>query len=426
MSKSRKISLHALFRNKKFTIVFSVVLAIFIWLFVAVNYSPVETRVINNVPVTLNLKDSVPTKLNLRPFGEKEYYVDVTVKGKRVFINQSALTAEDLIATAVTNQVDSAGKHSLQVKVSPKNSNADFEIIEYSNDYIQVYFDTYKESEYTIEPDIICDKLVPEGYISDDIILSSTKIAISGPAAEMDKINKVIARVEIDEPLTATETYKAEIVPVSKNSESFKYLTLDASSGEISVTVPVLKKGTLPVGVSFKNVPAYYLKNPLKVSARPSAADIAMPTDKMETAENVNVGVVDFSTLSPTENKFVFKAADVTEAKITDDTEEFSISIDMSGMGTVRGLSLPSENITKAVTKDGKTITVNTDGINGIEVVGPEGSLSSITSDRLTGKLDISKLDESKTEQTLPVVIGIRDMDNCWVYGSYTVPVTVE
>ncbi|MCR4614630.1 MAG: hypothetical protein K5756_00575 [Clostridiales bacterium] len=390
-----------------------------------------ETRVVSNVPIRLNLENSIPTKLNLTPFGETQYYVDVTVKGKRVLINQPALTEDDLVATVATNQVNSPGNHSLQVKVSPKNENADFEIIEYSNDYIQVYFDTYKEKEYTLEPEIICDKLVPEGYMCDkddeeDVFASTKKIKIAGPASEIDKIDKVIAQVVIDEPLTKNQTFKAEIIPVNEknSSEQFKYLTYGVSEGDISVTVRVRKKDTLPVGVSFKNLPAYYIKNPLKVTVRPSAADIAMEEDKLESAKSVILGAVDFNALSPSNNKFTFKASDVTEAKILDGTKEFHATVDMSGFGTVTGLTV--QNIPDAAAKDGKTVTAVSNEIKNIVAVGPEDMLSQINSEKLVARLDVSNVDTGKTTQVIPVIVELKDMDRCWIYGSYSVTVTVK
>lgn len=425
--KKAKISLHTLFKNKKFTIVLSVISSVILWIFVTMNFGPVETRVITDVPVSLNLTDSVPTKLNLQPFGVTDYTVDVTVKGKRFEISQSALSADDLIATAVTSQVDSAGKHSLQVKVAPRSNNADFEITEYTEEYIQVYFDTFKESEYTLEADITgSEELVADGYVTGDIILSSDTVAISGPATEIDKISKVVARVNVDEPLSKTETFVAEVLPMNEYSGSLGYLTIDYGLNDISVTVPVFKTGTLPVGVTFKNVPSYYLANPLKITADPSSADIAMSEEALDAAEKFSVGTVDFTGLSPRNNKFVFKTADIIDAKVLDETESFEITVDLSGFDTVEGLSVSTDLMGDVITEDGKAVTVSTNTISGITVVGPTDNVQTITADNLTVKPDLSALDiNSSSSQRIPVVIGISNSDNCWVYGTYYINVRI-
>lgn len=60
---------------------------------------------------------------------------------------------------------------------------------------MQVYFDTYKEVSYPLEPDIIADKVIPdEGYIQESTYSSVSNVTVSGPTTEVNKVSKVVAR----------------------------------------------------------------------------------------------------------------------------------------------------------------------------------------------------------------------------------------
>ena len=86
-----KFKLNDLFNNDKFLLFFSLFAALVIWLLVVVNVSPATTRVIQGVKV--NIDSTVPSQFGLEVFGEKEFTVDVTVKGKKYQISPAALSA---------------------------------------------------------------------------------------------------------------------------------------------------------------------------------------------------------------------------------------------------------------------------------------------------------------------------------------------
>ena len=111
--------------NNKLMMLFSLLAAFGLWIWVAIEKSPVVEVTIPSVPVQIDMENSVPAQLNLQMFGQTEYYVDVTVTAKRFVA--STLSAADVSVTAQTNYVDSAGTKSLQLRAAAANSK-DFEI----------------------------------------------------------------------------------------------------------------------------------------------------------------------------------------------------------------------------------------------------------------------------------------------------------
>ena len=137
-----KFSLENLLKNNRFLMFLSFLIALVLWLWVAIDKSPEIQTVITNVPVKINLENSIPQQLGLQIFGKSEFTVDVTVTGKKYIL--SSLTADDIIIEANTNYVNSAGVKTLQLKVLPSDDSDDFVITNISSTHIEVFFDTYK------------------------------------------------------------------------------------------------------------------------------------------------------------------------------------------------------------------------------------------------------------------------------------------
>ena len=127
MNRIAKVT-HKILYDNKALLIFSFVAAIIIWLVVAISLSPTDTATIKDVPVSIDLTNSVPAQFNLEIFGQSDFKVDVEITGKRYIVNSSSISAGSVKVVAQTAYVDSAGKHSLALKVSKTNEDDEFEI----------------------------------------------------------------------------------------------------------------------------------------------------------------------------------------------------------------------------------------------------------------------------------------------------------
>ena len=147
---NKKGKIETLFYNDKIVLAISFVIAILIWLLVVINYSPETTRTIQGVKV--NIDTTVPSQFGLEVFGEKDFTVDVTVKGKKYIISPASLSADDIIVTAQTANVDSAGKRTLQLKAESASGSTNYSISLNSQKTIEVFFDTESTVQMVVEP----------------------------------------------------------------------------------------------------------------------------------------------------------------------------------------------------------------------------------------------------------------------------------
>lgn len=414
-----KFKLNDLFNNDKFLLVFSLFAALIIWLLVVVNVSEATTRVIQGVKV--NIDSTVPSQFGLEVFGEKEFTVDVTVKGKKYQISPAALSAEDIVITAQTNNVDSAGNRTLQLKPEIPDG-ADYTITTISQKNIEVYFDTAKTVQMVIEPEVITDgfPIVNEGYTSGNINLSETSVTVTGPSTEINRIEKVVAKLVLEKSLSSNKSADAEIVLLSdKNKSDFKYVTL--SKDKVVLTIPVLQTKELETVVAFKNAPDNFMVTPLKYTVSPSKDFFNISVDDYDKTLDFSIGTIDFRTLSPSNHVFTFLAEDIAISG-SSETEEFIVNVDMSGISQ-EYITYSADKVS-VINPDKKDYKIT--GLNkSVVVVGSEKELESITEEDIKVEIDLSETDISKGQSvTVPAVVTV-DNAGCWIYGNYFVEVSL-
>ena len=414
-----KFKLDNLFYNDKFLLFFSLFAALVVWLLVVVNVSEATTRVIQGVKV--NIDPTVPSQFGLEVFGENEFTVDVTVKGKKYQISPTALSSEDIIITAQTNNVDSAGKRSLQLKPEIPDG-ADYTITTISQKSIDVYFDTSKTVQMVIEPLVETDgfPVVEEGFTSGDINLSETSVTVTGPSTEINRIEKVVAKLELEKSLSSNKSADAEIVLLNdKNRSDFKYITM--SIEKVVLTIPVLQKKELDTVVGFKNAPDNFIVSPLKYSVSPAKDLFNISVDDYDKTVDYTIGTIDFKTLSPSNHVFTFLAEDVLLAQDSE-TEEFTVNVDMTGISQEYITYSPDDYDVNNPDNNNYKIS----GLNkSVVVVGSEKELESITIDDISVKVDLADVDISRGQTiTIPAVVEVNNA-GCWIYGTYFVEVSL-
>ncbi|HBL99109.1 MAG TPA: hypothetical protein DD393_00385 [Ruminococcaceae bacterium] len=422
--KLKKLSLRKLFSNTKFLVVFSILVAFIFWIVVALEYAPVIENEIKDIPVKIDMNNSVPDKLGLQIFGQSDYTINVTVRGNRYIVGGDLLTADDFEATAQTAYVDSAGKHSLVVKVTAKDANADYEIISKSTDYIEVYFDKYAEKEVEVTPRIISelDDYTADDYMFDkaDIIYETKTVKVSGAQTEVNSITAAYADIPIEKKLTQSETIDASVVLSNGSDLDSKYVKINGESSlTVPVTLPVYKMQTSAVSVSFKNTPSDYINSPLLYSISPSRVRVAVLQNGSDTTNSLEIGTIDFANITPSNGSFTFLASNVKTAKFLDGTTSFNVEVNTDGLSTKK----LEPNINSIMITGGSGVSagnVDLSSIGSVTVVGTQTALASVNANMLEVNINLTNIKLEEGENTVPVTVTLKNSKNCWVSGSYS------
>lgn len=421
-----KFSFSELVRDNRFLTVLSFVIAFTIWIWVAIEKSPEVQQVITDVPVQINLENTIPQQLGLEIFGESEFKVDVTVKGKKYIV--ASLEKDDIQVVANTNRVDSAGLWTLQLKVNPTDSSDDFTISATSQTFVEVYFDKYKELEVALEGivDTKLEKYVPEDCLAGDIVLSKNTVLLTGPASEINRVTGVSATATIENVLEKTTTFDTKIVIKTTDGIPLEYTEINVSDANITMAVPVLKVVTLPTAVEFKNAPSYFINNPLKYNVYPSTVKVAIPVDAIDTTEYFIVDTIDFADIRNSYNTFYVNAESITSYKIMDENiKRFRISVNASDM-SAKTMTIPSSAVKIKNDRDDFDVRLNSTKDITLTLVGPQSDIDAITADNI--RIEVDTADKTIVNDTkyLQGKVVISGDYNCWAIGKYDIKVAVK
>lgn len=424
-AKKSGFSFSALIRNNRFLMIVSIIIAFALWMWVAIEKSPEVTTVITGIPVQINLENSIPEQLGLQIFGESEFTVDVTVKGKKYIL--SSLDANDIDVVANTNYVDSSGTKTLQLKITPKDGSDNFAIASSSSTYIEVYFDTYKEVEMALTGhiDSSLESIVPSDCMLGDVVFSKNTVLISGPATEINRITSVTADAKVDRVLEKTTTFDPEIKIITNDGSALEYSKINTVD-DITMTVPVLKVVTLPTAVEFKNAPSGFISNPIKYTVSPSSVKVAIPVDTVETTKTFIVDTIDFADIGDSYNTFTVDADSINTYRIMDSgVKRFKITINASAMSS-KTLTVPVSSITIKNSRDDFTVALNAIKDITVTLVGPQEDIDAITSDDLSIEIDTSDKTITADTKTLQGTVLVSSEYDCWAFGKYDIKVSVK
>ena len=419
-----KISFENLLNNNRFLLVLSLVIALALWVWVAIDKSPEVQTVITNVPVKINLENSVPQQLGLQIFGESEFTVDVTVTGKKYIL--SSLDSDDIVIEANTNYVNSAGVKTLQLNAVPSENSDDFDIISLSSTHIDIFFDTYKEVELPLSSNVVTTlkTLVPEECILGDVVFSKSTVIINGPSTEVNRIIGVQATVNIKDVLEKTTTFDPEVKLLTNDGSSLEYSKMAIDEAEITMTLPVLKVVTLPTAVEFKNAPSYFVEKPLSYTVYPSKVKVAVPVDMIETTKQFIVDTIDFADITNSYNTFSVGVNSINSFKIVDESvKQFRVRINASGFDS-KTITIPASTIKVKNNRSDFNVALNENKDITITVIGTTTALESVTADNISVVIDTMDKTISKDTTTMSASVTIND-GNCWAFGKYDIKVKV-
>ncbi len=243
----KKRNFSDLFYNNRFLLVFSVCVAVVIWVIVAVEFSP-ETRVtIKNVPIKV-IATGLDEKSELKPFGADNLTADITIVGKRYIVEDEKII-NDLDVVANTGYVNSAGVHRLTVDVGSVSTRPQYEIVSCSVNEIEVMYDYYEEKQVPVAPEITIEKgeLAADGYFASEFMPAAKLVTVYGPKSEVSLINTVSAVGVVEGGYTTSGSMVAALSMVMTNKAEPVYSKIkdavkSVPSGQMTMKYNIYKE----------------------------------------------------------------------------------------------------------------------------------------------------------------------------------------
>lgn len=239
--KTKLSSLNSQFKNSKFRRniapkLFSLIFALFLWMYVIDQVNPELVKVIENVKVQLINVDEL-NQSGLVILGDKDYFIDVKIKGRRndiLNVNES-----DIALTA-----DLRGYNSgiVSVPIEKKIISHNVLIEDLSKSDIKINLDKIVELSKKVVVKIAGK--IPNDYIKDDLKISPEEILVRGPEAIVNKVARLYGELNINNA-TNSISKQIPVKPIDNDGNIVNGITI--GKNYVYVEQNIFKTKKIPV-----------------------------------------------------------------------------------------------------------------------------------------------------------------------------------
>lgn len=416
--KKKKLSLNKLFQNNKFLIILSLVISTITWVYMSMGTTNDTSVTISNIPIQIELPDQLVNN-GLQVFSDTEQTATVTVTGSRAVLG--SISTKDIIVTAATNGIDSAGTYQISLSAVKTNPSANFQIIStVTPSNVNVIVDYLRETSFPIQENVVYK--VADGYYA-STSLASKNITVSGPQTEIAKIAKVSASAELDGILDDSTSATADILLYDKSGNRISTDLLKMEFGTVEASISVLPEKTVKVVPEFMNKPEGLNLGDDMLSVEPSEILLAGPKKVLDNTKSIKLESIDFATLSNKRYEYNDQGINIpTDCKNISNSTAAKVVLDLSSLSkktyTVDSFKVSglSSEYKADVTQTNMSVTV----------IGSKKELENLKSSDIECIIDTSDQSGTVGSVQMPVTFKLKGTSTCWVSGSYKANITIS
>ena len=406
-------------RPKTLRIILSLVIAFFVWM-AAMLAAPEITKHIKDVPITVD----IPTSAMLEVVEGEDTKVSLVLDGKQFEIGNYG--PENVRVIADASAITEPGTYEVPLIVSD-NGTRSYSVTSISPATVSLTFEARTKKLLQIQPSIT-GLTTPDNYIApeNEITLDPSAVEISGAESFISRVERAVIEVNFTREVNSTQSQNSKIVYYDENgnrleTEDISYFHQDVSS--VAITIPVKRVATLPLSVSFLNVPENFPEEELSYSLSVDSITVAAEDSVLRNHSSLVLGYIDFkqmNLLTSSQMDFTVQLPDgFTDM---DDIEVVTVSFDADDLASTN-LSLKNFQIVNI--PDGYTATVNDESLR-VHVIGRKSIISGISAGDFVVKVDLSDINLRSGKYEIPVSIYAPTKGFVWAVGEYSVTVQAK
>lgn len=218
--------------------ILAILFAVVFWLYVMDQVNPEMVKTIPDVKVELlNIENAQNEGLVL--MGEKEFYVDVRVKGRRSEVIK--VTSNDLLVTA---DLEGFQKGTNNVMLSSKIFVANVNVESLSINSIKISLDRIVEVAKSVKIEYV--GTIAENYTTGDLLATPEEIIVKGPESIVNNISALRGELDLTE-VSSQLIKEIPVTPVDMDGNAVNGVTLGRSY--VTVQLGVFRLANVPVEV---------------------------------------------------------------------------------------------------------------------------------------------------------------------------------
>ncbi len=413
----KKTKANKILTSRAFFIVVSILVSIFLWLYV-VNVENNEIDVtVPDIPVTFIGADDILADRQLLVKDQGTQNVSLTIRCKRS--QATKMKRDNFEVTVDLTDIRSTGTHDriYDVKLPEDVSEKDTLIIGKSPEYVTV--DIVKLSSKPVPVYGLLNGGAAEGYMVKQLEFSPATVMVSGPEeviARIDRANVVIERENLNKTITEQRSFQL----VDRDNQPVESAEIDTDVDMIDVTVPIVMYKDVPLSIDIIEGGGAKESNAI-VEIEPAKITLAGDAELLEGLNKITLGAIDLADFEST-------YTGTYQIKINNDLENISKTNEATVTVNLRGLTVKhvqAKNITCINVTEGYSAEVKTLFLD-VKVRGPEGVVKLVDTYSISVYADLADLGTYTGNKQVPAKVYVDGYDDVGVIGSYDVVISVE
>lgn len=400
--------------------IISLLIALGAWFIISVSAYPTTTVTYRNIAVEVDLEGTAAERNRLSVIDMSEQTVKATIKGQRASIG--GLSSSDFVARPEITEVNDAGEYELKLNIECKDKNADFEYTVVP-DKIKVSFDKIISKSFDLTADIP-NIVAADGYLKGDAEVTTPSITITGPEERVNYITKCKIQNLSEMQLTESqEISEGNNLVLYHNNTVISSEGLSLSKNSFAINVPVTMRKTLPLVVSFINVPENLSLEDIEYTQSVEEIEVAAPPEKIENLGEIYLCTIDLRKVTPGYTVTVpLEFTEESEMENLSQVSEVTLEFPLENL-TTRMITVSRNDIVIINKPADYDIIPATTGWD-ITFVGEADVLERLTVDDIVVQLDLSSVSSSITSNVYiraPIKVYVPGDDVVWATGSQVV-----
>lgn len=396
--------------------IISAIFAIILWLVVVNIDNPITTKSYYHIKVNVINQEFIESKGKTYKVLDDSDYVDIQVDAKRTIIDE--LSNGDFEAVAdLENITGLDGEQLVRITVSSLSNNSGIKITQSSYN-VKVSVEDEKEKQFAINT--TTTGTPDDGYAVGNISVSPEKLKVDGPESIVDKIEKVVAEVDVSGMNGSEEkAVSLKLYDSAGNAIDTSELAFDHSEVAVSVEILETKKLTLEMNVEGEVADGYrytgmeYEPKEIAVKGSPEALQnlnaIPIPSSDLSIAgANQNVeAVIDVSKYLPENVQLV-----------DGDASKIAVTLSIEALSS-KSFKLPLKNIKIQNLANNLKLEYTSNESVEIKVQGLASELETLTLSSINGTINL----ENKKAGSVIVDVQVTVPDGFGIIGTVTATV---
>ena len=406
-------------RPKTLRIILSVLIAFFIWM-AALLAAPEITKHIKGVPITVD----IPTSAMLEVVAGDDTLVSLVLDGKQYEIGNYG--PENVRVTADASSITGPGTYEVPLVVND-NGTRSYTVTSISPSTVTLTFEERSTKLLPIQIDIT-GLSIPQEYVApeDEIMLEPATVEVSGAESLISQVARAVVEVDFSREVNTTQYQNSKVTYYDLEgnrltTEGLSYFHADVNS--VAVTIPVKRVTTLPLTLSFLNIPENFPIEELKYTLSVDSLTVAAEDSVLRNYSSLILGYIDFKQLNLLTGAQTDFTVQLPEGFTRlEDTEVVTVSFEADDIASAN-LNLKNFQLTNM--PEGYSVSVE-EGSLKVHILGRKNIINGISTGDFVVKVDLSNVPLRSGQFEIPVSIYAPTKGFVWAVGEYSVTVNTK